>query len=100
MHISLTERLEAWVRAKVESGLYNNASEVIREALRTQMRAEQTYQEKLDALRAEIDKGWAQADAGDVVEFDFDAIMKEVEAELADADDAPDAQAIADAVHG
>ena len=34
MHISLTAELESRVKAKVESGLYNNASEVIREALR------------------------------------------------------------------
>lgn len=34
MHVSLTPELEARVKAKVESGLYNNASEVIREALR------------------------------------------------------------------
>lgn len=34
MHISLTPRLEEFVKAKVASGFYNNASEVIREALR------------------------------------------------------------------
>lgn len=34
MNVSLTPKLEAFVRQKVESGLYNNASEVIREALR------------------------------------------------------------------
>ncbi len=34
MHISLTEELERRVRAKVDSGMYNNASEVILEALR------------------------------------------------------------------
>ena len=34
MNINLTPRLEAMVREKVESGLYNNASEVVREALR------------------------------------------------------------------
>jgi antitoxin ParD1/3/4 len=84
MHISLTDRLEAWVRAKVESGLYNNASEVIREALRTQMRTEQTHQEKLDALRAEIDKGLEDVKQGRVSELDFDAVLKEVEAEIAD----------------
>ncbi|MDA0681716.1 MAG: type II toxin-antitoxin system ParD family antitoxin, partial [Proteobacteria bacterium] len=33
MHVSLTPELESRVKAKVESGLYNNASEVIREAL-------------------------------------------------------------------
>jgi len=34
MHISLTPELKSRVRAKVETGLSNNASEVIREALR------------------------------------------------------------------
>lgn len=34
MHVSLTPALEGLIRAKVESGLYNNASEVVREALR------------------------------------------------------------------
>ena len=34
MNIRLTPQLEAMVRQKVESGLYNDASEVVREALR------------------------------------------------------------------
>ena len=34
MNVSLTPALEKFVRRKVASGLYNNASEVIREALR------------------------------------------------------------------
>ena len=34
MNVSLTPQLQAFVRRKVESGLYNNASEVIREGLR------------------------------------------------------------------
>ena len=34
MHVSLTPALEEAVKRKVQSGLYNNASEVIREALR------------------------------------------------------------------
>jgi len=34
VNVSLTPRLEAFVRRKVASGLYNNASEVIREGLR------------------------------------------------------------------
>jgi antitoxin ParD1/3/4 len=34
MHISLTSELESRIKSKVESGLYNNASEVVREALR------------------------------------------------------------------
>ena len=33
MHVSLTPKLKELVRRKVESGLYNNASEGVREAL-------------------------------------------------------------------
>jgi len=34
MNVSLTPQLEEFVRRKVKSGIYNNASEVIREGLR------------------------------------------------------------------
>ena len=34
MNVSLTPALEGFVRRKVASGLYNNASEVVREARR------------------------------------------------------------------
>jgi antitoxin ParD1/3/4 len=34
MNVSLTPELEEFVRTKVESGRYNSASEVVREALR------------------------------------------------------------------
>jgi putative addiction module CopG family antidote len=40
MNVSLTPKLEEYVRKKVTSGLYNNASEVIREALRLLMERE------------------------------------------------------------
>ena len=34
MNVSLTSELEAVIEKKIESGLYNNASEVVRDALR------------------------------------------------------------------
>lgn len=40
MNVSLTPKLEEFIRHKVDSGLYNNASEVIREALRGQIQRE------------------------------------------------------------
>jgi putative addiction module CopG family antidote len=40
MNVSLTVELEKYVRRKVASGLYNNASEVIREALRLHIERE------------------------------------------------------------
>ncbi|MGY6661633.1 MAG: type II toxin-antitoxin system ParD family antitoxin [Glycocaulis sp.] len=69
MHISLTETLEKWVREKVESGLYSNASEVIREALRERIRAERTEAEDIEALRAQIDVGLQQAERGELLDW-------------------------------
>lgn len=43
MNVSLTPMLEKYVRAKVKSGAYNNASEVIREALRALINRENTH---------------------------------------------------------
>ena len=40
MHISLTDKLDEYVRAKVASGLYDSASDVIREALRLKIEAD------------------------------------------------------------
>jgi putative addiction module CopG family antidote len=40
MNVSLTPMLEAFIRRQVASGLYNNASEVVREALRYRFRHE------------------------------------------------------------
>src|SRR5882757_1863870 len=40
MNISLTPKLETYIKEKVASGLYNNASEVIREALRVLLERE------------------------------------------------------------
>ena len=40
MNVSLTSALEDYIRRKVATGLYNNASEVVREALRLMMERE------------------------------------------------------------
>ena len=65
MHISLTPELESRVKAKVESGLYNNASEVIREALRFLETHEEWIAElKLARLREQVNQGLVQLDQG------------------------------------
>jgi antitoxin ParD1/3/4 len=53
----LTNELDRFVLEKVESGRYENASEVVRAALRTLEREEQRYEAKLAALRAAVDEG-------------------------------------------
>jgi antitoxin ParD1/3/4 len=56
-NVNLTDELDNFVRAKVESGRYENASEVVRAALRTLEREERRYEAKLAALRTAIDEG-------------------------------------------
>ena len=56
-NVNLTDELENFVQAKVESGHYENASEVIRAALRTLDREEKQYEVKLAVLRRAIDEG-------------------------------------------
>ena len=56
-NVNLTDELDHFVLAKVESGRYENASEVVRAALRSLEREEQQYAAKLAALRAAIDEG-------------------------------------------
>ena len=83
MHISLTDRLDDYVREKVSTGLYNNASEVIREALRLKIATEKTDEIKLQHLRDAIDPAVQQAERGDCVPFDMDAILTELDQEMA-----------------
>lgn len=58
-NVNLTDELDRFVLAKIESGRYENASEVVRAALRTLEREEQQYEAKLAALRAAIEEGVA-----------------------------------------
>ena len=63
MNISLTPTLEKFVQDKVASGLYNSASEVIREALRLLASKDSISQERITQLNKDIDEGWNDTDA-------------------------------------
>ncbi len=63
MNVSLTPELEKAVKEKVDSGLYNNASEVIREALRLSLKQEAEN----DWLKREAAIGYAQLEAGETI---------------------------------
>lgn len=56
-NVNLTDKLDSFVLAKIESGRYENASEVVRAALRTLEREEQQFDAKLAALQTAIDEG-------------------------------------------
>ena len=69
MNISLTPALEEFVNAKVATGLYNSASEVIREALRLLISKEQSIsQERIDMLNKDIEKGLNSIESGNYTE--------------------------------
>jgi len=57
MNFSLTPQLETFVRERAESGDYNNASEVVREAIRLFKRIEEEHAFKLEQLRLAIADG-------------------------------------------
>jgi antitoxin ParD1/3/4 len=56
-NVNLTNTLDHFIIEKVKSGRYENASEVMRAALRALEREEREYEAKLAALRSAIDAG-------------------------------------------
>jgi antitoxin ParD1/3/4 len=79
-NVSLPDKLDQFITAKVESGEYANASEVMRTALRLLEKEEREYEEKMVALRAAIDKGLASGIAEPGVFERLDAYIKELAA--------------------
>ncbi len=76
MHISLTTELESRVKAKVESGLYNSASEVIREALRfMEIHEDWIHELKLARLREQLKVGTDQLDRGEGIAIESKAAL-------------------------
>ncbi len=71
MTITLPPALDALMARKMASGLYQDASEVVREALR-QMESRESA---LEWLRKEAATGFDQLDRGESVEMDRDAFM-------------------------
>ena len=57
MQVSLTPKLEELVREKVESGLYDSASEVIREALRLWKERRDLFGYTVEELRQLVQEG-------------------------------------------
>jgi len=65
MNVSLTPELERLVNDKVKTGMYQTASEVIREGLRLLKE-----RDNFEALRREIRAGFEAIDRGEYEEYD------------------------------
>ena len=77
--LSLGEHWESFIKRQIANGRYGSASEVVRDALRDM----EIREAKLEALRAHLDEGARQADAGEFVDdFSVEKLIEELDAEL------------------
>jgi antitoxin ParD1/3/4 len=67
MNVSLTPELEKFVSVKVESGRYNSASEVVREALRLLEEHDRARANQLAEFNTELGRRLASLDRGETV---------------------------------
>lgn len=83
MNVSLTPELEELVNQKVESGLYNSASEVIREGLRLLKEQDDLRRIRQEEVRREVLKGYEQSQRGQSQPLDVEAIKTQGRKRLA-----------------
>lgn len=65
MHINFSPEMEGFIKNKVASGFYGNATEVIRDAIR-RMQAEES---RIAAWQAAIKEGDIQLDRGEGIDY-------------------------------
>lgn len=83
MEISLTPELSHLVEAKLASGLYADAADVVRDALRRMESNEEViYQLKLAQLRQALTPGLEQAARGEFVEFSLPDLIADLDREF------------------
>ncbi len=70
MHVNFSPEMEGFIKNKVATGFYGNATEVIRDAIR-RMQAEET---RAAAWRTAIKQGDDQLDRGEGVAYDTTAL--------------------------
>lgn len=89
-NVVITDRQAALIEQLVDSGEYQNASEVLREGLRLVEERRAVYSAKLEALRAAVQVGIDSIERGEYTTFDsaealgshFDALADKVFAEM------------------
>jgi antitoxin ParD1/3/4 len=80
MNVHLTPELEELIQRKVESGRYNSASEVMREALRLMEQRDEFLTLRKEEVRRKIREGLDSLGRGEGV--DGEAVFHRIEAEL------------------
>jgi antitoxin ParD1/3/4 len=64
-NVNLTDHLDRFIEARVTSGRFSNASEVVREGLRLLEQRDQEDKARLEWLRAAAKEGFDAIDRGD-----------------------------------
>ena len=90
-NVNLTEHFDHFIKARVTSGRFSNASAVVREGLRLFEQREQEDKSKVEWLHAAATEGFSQLDRGEGIEFEsmdalgayLDRIGEEVSTEVA-----------------
>jgi antitoxin ParD1/3/4 len=98
MNVSITDQLAGYVRKKVRSGRYNNASEVVRDALRRMEEEDERAlrlakpsaedvladltAEQLDGLRQRVRASIANIEAGKFTEYEGREGLKKLAEEM------------------
>lgn len=77
MNVSLPSELAAFVEAEVASGDYSTASEVVCEALRLLRREREQYEQKIVALRRELQIGMDDIEAGRISSDTVEDVSRE-----------------------
>jgi antitoxin ParD1/3/4 len=87
MNISLTPDLERFVQAKVKSGMYTSASEVVRESLRLLHMHDDLQAQRIAQLNQAIDIGMRQLQRGEkvVAKQSLNKMKKKIDAIAKDA---------------
>ena len=73
-NVSLTSMLDEYVEDRVQSGAFQNASEVVRDALRLHKTRTDEDARKLERLNRLIQEGIDDIEAGRYVEVDWDGL--------------------------
>jgi antitoxin ParD1/3/4 len=98
MNVSITDELAQYVRARVKSGRYNNASEVVRDALRRMEQEDQRAlriaaptlediltdltAQQIEGIRKRVLEGIADIERGDYIEYEGREGLKKLTADV------------------
>lgn len=80
MHVNLSSEMENFIKGKVASGFYGNATEVIRDAIRRM----QTEESRIAAWQSAIKEGDDQLERGEGIVY-TDELLKEITQSAIDA---------------